>query len=124
MGSLMIVTLTRYPEGGILKFIEDGTIRNLANKLSSLIECENSPWKILFDFCNVGFLSAPALGVFNLFKKRAENSGIKIAFCGIKPEIYQVFEITKLDGHFNVIQSLNGVLEFIGFFSDPSILDH
>jgi anti-sigma B factor antagonist len=120
---LMIVTLTD-PQGKMLKLIEEETIRNLRADLFSLIEDGDPPWKILLDFHKVDFLSASAMGVFIRFNVHAEKSGIKIAFYGMKPEVYRVFKITKLDEHFNIIQSLNGVLEFIGFFSDPSILDH
>ena len=58
--------------------------------------------KLILNFAIVDFLSSAALGkLITLDKKVKAHSG-KLKLCNIRPEIYEVFAITKLNKLFDI----------------------
>src|SRR5262245_53124897 len=58
---------------------------------------QDIPKKILLNFSNVEYLSSAALGVLITLNKALHEGGGRLILCNIDPQIYEVFEITKLD---------------------------
>jgi len=52
---------------------------------------------ILLDFTNVDFLSAAAVGKLISLHKRLSARGMSLVLCNVRPEIGEVFAITRLD---------------------------
>jgi anti-sigma B factor antagonist len=68
---------------------------------------ENSPGiKLIVDFDKVQFLSSSALGKLITLKRKVEEASGTLKMCRIKPEILEVFRITKLDTIFDIYPSL------------------
>ena len=85
------------------KIIEDLKIQELGQELFQLIEGENCR-KLVLNFASVDFLSSAALGkLITLDKKMKAHQG-KLKLCNIRPEIYEVFAITKLNRLFDIRQ--------------------
>ena len=83
------------------KILDESNIQTLGQELFALVEKENRK-KILLNFSAVEFLSSAALGkLINLDKKVKVNSGI-LKLSNIRPEIYEVFAITKLNRIFDI----------------------
>tara|TARA_B100000029_G_scaffold416935_1_gene421388 strand:+ start:53 stop:406 length:354 start_codon:yes stop_codon:yes gene_type:complete len=83
------------------KILDESNIQALGLELFALVEKENRK-KILLNFSTVEFLSSAALGkLINLDKKVKVNSGI-LKLSNIRPEIYEVFAITKLNRIFDI----------------------
>ena len=83
------------------KIIEDLRIQELGQELFQLVETEKRK-KLLLNFASVDFLSSAALGkLITLDKKVKLNSGA-MKFCNIRPEIYEVFAITRLNRLFDI----------------------
>ena len=83
------------------KIIDEGNIHEMGRELTSLIEQQGRK-KILLNFANVEFLSSAALGkLITLDKKVKEHEGT-LKLCQIRPEIYEVFTITRLDRLFEI----------------------
>ncbi|MCH2130243.1 MAG: STAS domain-containing protein [Pirellulaceae bacterium] len=83
------------------KILDESNIQALGLELFALVEKENRK-KILLNFSAVEFLSSAALGkLINLDKKVKVNSGI-LKLSNIRPEIYEVFAITKLNRIFDI----------------------
>ena len=83
------------------KIIEDLRIQELGQELFQLVEAEKRK-KLLLNFSTVDFLSSAALGkLITLDKKVKANSGA-LKLCSIRPEIYEVFAITKLNRLFDI----------------------
>jgi anti-sigma B factor antagonist len=84
------------------KILDEGNIAEIGNTLRGLAEEREHP-KILLDFANVDHLSSAALGMLinvnNLIKGR--NGQLRLA--GIRPQIYEVFVITKLNKIFRIL---------------------
>ncbi len=58
--------------------------------------------KIVLNFANVEFLSSAALGKLIGFDKRVKQHGAELVLSNIRPEIYEVFAITKLTKLFQI----------------------
>lgn len=83
------------------KIIEDLSIQELGQELIHLVEVDNCR-RLVLNFGSVEFLSSAALGkLITLDKKVKAHNGV-LKLCCIRPEIYKVFEITKLDRLFDI----------------------
>jgi anti-anti-sigma factor len=77
------------------KIIDEAEIQEFGQELYDLVEREGRK-KIILNFGNVEFLSSAALGKLIGFDKRAKQHGAELILSNIRPEIYEVFAITKL----------------------------
>jgi anti-anti-sigma factor len=83
------------------KIIEDINIQEWGQELFQLVDTDNRQ-KLLLNFSAVDFLSSAALGkLITLDKKVKARSGM-LKLCNIRPEIYEVFAITKLNRLFDI----------------------
>ena len=67
----------------------------------ALVEEEHRK-NIVLNFAAVGFLSSSALGKLITLEKKVKASGGKLRLSNIRPEIYEVFAITKLNKLFEI----------------------
>ena len=83
------------------KILDEANIQELGQELFDLVEREKRA-KILLNFQNVEFLSSAALGkLITLDRKRIAHNGL-LKLSNIRPEIYEVFAITKLNKVFDI----------------------
>jgi len=92
------VTVVRFRDQ---KIIEDISIQEWGQELLSLVDVDNRQ-KILFNFTGVEFLSSAALGKLITLNARVRARSGSLKLCGIRPEIYEVFQITKLNRVFEI----------------------
>ncbi len=83
------------------KIIDEMHVKRFGEELLSLIE-EDGKTALLLNFENVEFLSSAALGHLIKLDKRAKAKKAKIVLTNIKPSIYEVFAITRLDKLFKI----------------------
>lgn len=83
------------------KILDEQNIQKIGEDLFSLVD-ELGRKKILLNFSNVEYLSSAALGKFITLNKKVQASGGKLIMCNITEDIYEVFEITKLNKLFNI----------------------
>src|SRR6202045_17370 len=83
------------------KILDEQNIQKIGEDLFSLVD-ELGRKKILLNFSNVEYLSSAALGKFITLNKKVHASGGKLVMCNINEEIFEVFEITKLNRLFNI----------------------
>ena len=83
------------------KILDEQNIQVIGEQLFSLVD-ELGRKKILLNFRNVEYLSSAALGKFITLNKKVNGSGGKLILCNIDAQIYEVFEITKLNKLFNI----------------------
>lgn len=77
------------------KIIDEAEIQEFGQELYDLVERDQHK-KIILNFANVEFLSSAALGKLIGFDKRVKQQNAKLVLSNIRPEIYEVFAITKL----------------------------
>jgi len=92
------VTVVRFRDK---KIIEDINIQELGQELFRLIE-EDGRGKLLLNFSSVDFLSSAALGKLITLDKKSKANGGVLKLSNIRPEIFEVFTITKLDRLFDI----------------------
>ena len=92
------VTVVRFNDK---KIVEDINIEELGRELFRLIE-EDKRKKLLLNFSSVDFLSSSALGKLITLEKKVRAHGGVLKLSNIRPEIYEVFTITKLDRLFDI----------------------
>jgi anti-sigma B factor antagonist len=92
------VTVVRFRDH---KIVEDVNIQELGQEMFRLVEVDGRD-RLLLDFSSVEFLSSAALGkLITLDKKMKAHGGI-LKLSNIRPEIYEVFTITKLNRLFDI----------------------
>ncbi len=76
--------------------LDEATIRNIGEELVRLVDSDVRP-RIVISFRHVEHLSSSALGtLLNINTKVRAKEG-QLRLCDIRPEIAQIFEITKLN---------------------------
>lgn len=83
------------------KIIDDMNIQELGQELFRLIESDNRR-RLLLNFSSVDFLSSAALGKLITLDKKVKAHGGAMKLSNIRPEIYEVFAITKLNRLFDI----------------------
>src|SRR5438034_11511047 len=83
------------------KILDEQNIQLIGEQLFRLVD-ELGRRKPLLNFRNVEYLSSAALGKFITLNKKVNAAGGRLILCGIDPQIYEVFEITKLNKLFNI----------------------
>jgi len=94
-GDVTVVTFTDS------KIIDETEIQELGQELYALVERDGHK-KIVLNFSKVEFLSSAALGKLIGFDKRVKQHGAELVLTNIRPEIYEVFAITKLTRLFEI----------------------
>jgi len=92
------VTVVRFRDH---KILEDINVQELGQELFQLIEVDNRQ-KLVLNFFAVEFLTSAALGKLITMDKKVKAHGGVLRLCNIRPEIYEVFEITKLNRLFEI----------------------
>ena len=92
------VTVVRFRDH---KIIEDINIQELGQEMFRLVEADGRD-RLLLDFASVEFLSSAALGKLITLDKKMKAHGGTLKLSNIRPEIYEVFAITKLNRLFDI----------------------
>ena len=92
------------------KILDEGNIQIIGNQLFSLVE-EDGREKIVLDFANVEYLSSAALGKLITMDKKVKSAKGKLRLCSVRPDIYEVFAITKLNKLFDMRETREQALE-------------
>ena len=83
------------------RIIEELRILELGRELLRLVDAEGRR-KLALNFANVSFLSSAAIGKLLGLAKRLKALGGQLKLCAIRPEIFEVFAIAKLDRQFAI----------------------
>lgn len=102
------MSLNSYSKDGILtivfedaRILDETKLEQLSRDLLELLN-KTTEERVILDFRNVKFMSSSMLGKLIQVNKKAGEFKVKLKFCGIDPEIRQVFKITKLDKVFDI----------------------
>jgi anti-anti-sigma factor len=101
------VTVIRFVDR---KILDEANIQELGQELYHLVE-QDERKQILLNFSNVEFLSSAALGKLITLDKKVKVSGGRLQLSNIRPEIYEVFAITKLNKLFDIKDDEAAALE-------------
>jgi len=94
----------------IAKFIDKKILDEGNIQLFGLVD-EDGRKKIILDFSNVEYLSSAALGKLITLDKKVKKAKGKLKLCSIRPDIYEVFAITRLNQLFDIAETQEAALE-------------
>ncbi|MEI7781562.1 MAG: STAS domain-containing protein [Planctomycetota bacterium] len=83
------------------KILDEASIQELGVELFSLVEHDNRK-SVLLNFSNVEFLSSAALGKLITLDRKVKAAKGRLKMSNIRPEIFEVFQITKLNKVFDI----------------------
>jgi anti-sigma B factor antagonist len=103
---LPMVALARHKDIQIVEFtnskiIDEMNIAEIGQALTAVIDESPNP-KLLLDFAQVDHLSSAALGMLINANGRIKSKNGQLRLSNIKPPIYEVFLITKLNKLFYI----------------------
>ena len=84
------------------KILDEANITEIGLGLLSLVESRHRP-KLLLDFQNVDHLSSAALGMLINVNQKVKLQNGELRLVQIKPQIMEVFEITRLNKLFKIM---------------------
>ncbi len=84
------------------RILDETNIKEIGDALSKLVDGRESP-RILLDFLNVDHLSSAALGMLINVNNRVKQRKGQLRLCKIRPQILEVFAITKLNRLFKIL---------------------
>ena len=84
------------------KILDEANIADIGQQLTGLVEAKDRP-KILLDFHRVDHLSSAALGMLINVNNKVKHQNGQLRLANIKPQILEVFEITKLNKLFKIL---------------------
>jgi anti-sigma B factor antagonist len=94
------------------KILDEANIAEIGATLNALIDEDEHP-RVLLDFNNVDHLSSAALGMLINVNNRIKQKNGQLRLTNIKPQIFEVFVITKLNKLFKIHHSrADGVASF------------
>src|SRR5215212_10735980 len=91
------------------RILDEANIADIGSTLKALIEEKNNP-KLLLDFSTVDHLSSAALGMLINANKRIREKNGQLRLANIKPQIFEVFVITKLNKLFKILPNRDDAL--------------
>ncbi|NDC54644.1 MAG: anti-sigma factor antagonist [Planctomycetia bacterium] len=83
------------------KILDEASIQELGAELFGLVEQLNRK-SILLNFTDVEFLSSAALGKLITLDRKVKAAKGRLKMSNIRPEILEVFQITKLNKVFDI----------------------
>ena len=92
------------------KILDEQNIQIIGEQLFGLVD-EDGYRKIILNFGNVEYLSSAALGKLITLNKKLQQAGGRLVLCNIDTQIYEVFEITKLDKFFKIEKEEQAALQ-------------
>jgi anti-sigma B factor antagonist len=100
------VSVTQQKDVRVVEFtnnriLDEANIADIGSTLKTMIEERSNP-KLLLDFSNVDHLSSAALGMLINTNNAIKQGNGQLRLSNIKPNIYEVFVITKLNKLFRI----------------------
>ncbi len=91
------------------KILEELSIREIEDELTRLVESKDTI-NLLLNFQNVEHLSSAALGMLIKLNDQVTKRSGRLKLSDIRPQIYQVFKITRLNKLFDIHDSATEAL--------------
>jgi len=92
------------------KILDETNIQEIGQELFDLVD-EEGARNLVLNFESVEYLSSAALGKLITLNKKVKQADGQLKLCAIKPPIFEVFVITKLNKLFDIYDTQAAALE-------------
>lgn len=89
------------------KILDELAIQEIQDELLKLVGERDDGSRLLLSFSNVDHLSSAALGMLITLNKKVKEKKGALKLSDIKPQIYEVFKITRLNKMFEIYDTLD-----------------
>jgi anti-sigma B factor antagonist len=105
-------TLTIHPSGDrsarVVTLQGEVDLRSSPKLRDDLLQMiEEKPQRLILDLTNVGYMDSSGVGTLVEIKRRIEQQRGKLVLVGPQARVRSVFEITRLDRFFTIVNGLN-----------------
>lgn len=100
------VTCVEFVDRNIL---DEMNVQAISDEIGGLIDGSDKP-RMLISFANVDHLTSAALGALITIRNKVKGKDGELRLADIDPQIYEVFEITRLTGLFNIHDSTDDAM--------------
>jgi len=100
------VTCVEFVDRNIL---DEMNVQAISDEIAGLIDGAEKP-RMLISFANVDHLTSAALGALITIRNKVKGKDGELRLADIDPQIYEVFEITRLTGLFNIHDSTDDAM--------------
>ncbi len=84
-----------------VKSFDDANAQAVGDELLRLADTVGAA-ELRLDLCALEYLSSAGLGKLLVLYKRLRAAGGRLSLCKVRPVVYEVFEVTRLTGLFDV----------------------
>lgn len=95
------------------KIQEGPHLEDIGKRLFALVEVERVP-KVVLDFINVEIVTSSALSVLVDVLRSTKKMNSELKLCAVRPEIYEVLAITKLNKVFDIKSDVDDAIQSFG----------
>ncbi len=95
------------------KLLDEVSISEIGDQLTGMVAQADSV-KFVLDFSKIEHMSSSALGMLITLHKRIRERSGGLCLIGIKPAIYEIFVITRLNEIFDIRQSTAEAIAALG----------
>src|SRR5512139_2023048 len=92
------------------KILDELSITQIGEQLSELVASQPNI-KLLLNFKNVEHLSSAALGMLITLDKQVKEERGRLKLSNIRPQIFEVFKITRLNRLFEIHDTVEAALQ-------------
>lgn len=92
--------------------LDEGNIQAIGQEITAIIDAEAAP-KLIISFANVEHLSSAALGKLITINNKVRAKSGQLRLANIDPQIYEVFQITRLNKIFQIHETTDEAMKSI-----------
>ncbi|MBP7937296.1 MAG: STAS domain-containing protein [Phycisphaerae bacterium] len=67
--------------------------------------CQQRPERLVINLSEVGYMDSSGIGTLVEIFRRVKSFGGKLVLCGLNERVYSVFEITRLNKFFEILET-------------------
>lgn len=94
------------------KIIDELQIQRIGERLQEMALSERAP-RMVLDFAAVEYLSSRALSELINLSRQVDQRGGQLALAGIRPPIFEVFKITRLNKLFRIENGVEDAIKVV-----------
>ncbi|HOO71299.1 MAG TPA: STAS domain-containing protein [Spirochaetota bacterium] len=98
--------------GSVILHIEGSlSVENLSFFQGTINQCFNENKNVLFELSEVSFIDSSTLGVIVIFYTKMAAKNLKVSIVNVKPEIYQMLNLTGVSKKIKVFNSMSEAID-------------
>ncbi len=104
----MSFTVRKDPRGVVVIGVDGQLVVGNRHELKQKVleALEHGGRKLLVDFSNTGYIDSSGLGALVSLSKKIREAGGELKLAGLNQDLRTLFELTKLDTLFTIVESL------------------